>query len=144
IPRQLACLERHSDVIAGVPETAEQVRSRGLKIGSTTGYTRPMLDFLLARAKTQGVAPDCALCPEDVPGGGRPAPWMCYLNAIRMQVGPLWTMVKIGDTPSDIAEGRNAGMWTIGITRTGNEVGLTATEWEALPAERKNEALSKA
>ena len=38
-------------------------------------------------------------------------------------------MVKIGDTAADIAEGRNAGMWTIGITRTGNEIGLTEEEW---------------
>jgi phosphonoacetaldehyde hydrolase len=144
VPKQLACLERYSDVIAGVPEAVEQLRARGLKIGSTTGYTRPMLDFLLALAKTQGFSPDCALCPEDVPGGGRPDPWMCYLNAIRLRVSPLWTMVKIGDTPSDIAEGRNAGMWTIGITRTGNEVGLTAAEWEAAPAPLRSDALAKA
>jgi phosphonoacetaldehyde hydrolase len=144
IPKQLACLERHSDVIAGVPEAVEQLRSHGLKIGSTTGYTRPMLDFLLVLAKAQGFSPDCALCPDDVPGGGRPAPWMCYLGAIRLQASPLWTMVKIGDTPSDIAEGRNAGMWTIGITRTGNEVGLTAAEWEATTAPERWDTLAKA
>lgn len=144
IPRQLACLEHYSDVIAGVPATTEHLRSRGLKIGSTTGYTRPMLEFLLALAKAQGFSPDCAVCPGDVPGGGRPAPWMCYLNAIRLQAGPMWTMVKIGDTPSDIAEGRNAGMWTIAITRTGNEVGLTASEWEALTAPGKADALAQA
>jgi phosphonoacetaldehyde hydrolase len=144
VPKQLACLERYSDVITGVPDAVEQLRARGLKIGSTTGYTRPMLDFLLALAKAQGFSPDCAVCPEDVPGGGRPAPWMCYLNAIRLQVSPLWTMVKIGDTPSDMAEGRNAGMWTIGITRTGNEVGMTAAEWEAATAPQKSDALAKA
>jgi phosphonoacetaldehyde hydrolase len=38
-------------------------------------------------------------------------------------------LVKIGDTAADIEEGRNAGMWTIGITRTGNEIGLTEEEW---------------
>src|SRR5580693_7043115 len=62
---------------------------------------------------------------------------MCYLNAIRLEVSPLWSMVKIGDTPSDIEEGLNAGMWTIGITRTGNEAGLTEDEWNsATPPER--------
>jgi phosphonoacetaldehyde hydrolase len=144
VPRQLACLERHSDVISGVPAAVEQLRARGLKIGSTTGYTRPMLDFLLTLAKAQGFSPDCAICPEDVPGGGRPAPWMCFLNAIRLEVSPLWSMVKVGDTPSDIAEGRNAGMWTLGITRTGNEVGLTAAEWHDVPALQKSAALAKA
>jgi phosphonoacetaldehyde hydrolase len=144
VPKQLACLERYSRVITGVPAAVEQLRACGLKIGSTTGYTRPMLDFLLGLAKAQGFSPDCALCPEDVPGGGRPAPWMCYLNAIRLQVSPLWTMVKIGDTPSDMAEGRNAGMWTIGITRTGNEVGLTVSELEATAAPQRSDALAKA
>jgi phosphonoacetaldehyde hydrolase len=144
VPRQLACLERHSDVIAGVSPAIEQLRGRGLKIGSTTGYTRPMLDCLLALARSQGFAPDCAICPDDVPGGGRPAPWMCYLNAIRMQVGPLWSMIKVGDTPSDVAEGRNAGMWTIGVTRTGNEVGLTVAEWETLAVPQRSNALERA
>jgi phosphonoacetaldehyde hydrolase len=43
-------------------------------------------------------------------------------------------MVKIGDTISDIEEGSNAGMWTIGIARTGNMIGLTAEEFAALPS----------
>jgi phosphonoacetaldehyde hydrolase len=62
-----------------------------------------------------------------------------------MQLGvyPMWTMVKIGDTPSDIAEGLNAGMWTIGITRTGNETGLTAAEWNDTP-ESTQKALEEA
>jgi phosphonoacetaldehyde hydrolase len=144
VPKQLACLREHSEVISGVPQAVAEFRARGLKIGSTTGYTRPMLDFLRALARDKGFVPDCAVCPDDVPGGGRPAPWMCYLNAIQMQVGPLWTMVKIGDTPSDIAEGRNAGMWTIGITRTGNEVGLTAAEWERADPAEQSALLGKA
>jgi phosphonoacetaldehyde hydrolase len=144
MPKQLACLREHSDVISGVPQTVAELRARGLKIGSTTGYTRPMLDFLRDSAREQGFVPDFAACPDDVPGGGRPAPWMCYLNAIQMRVGPLWTMVKIGDTPSDIAEGRNAGMWTIGVTRTGNEVGLTAAEWVRATPQEQSSLLAKA
>jgi phosphonoacetaldehyde hydrolase len=144
IPKQLACLEQHSSVISGVAESVDLFRSRDLKIGSTTGYTRPMLEFLLNLVKDQGFLPDAAVCPEDVPGGGRPAPWMCYMNAIRLEVNPLWTMVKIGDTPSDIAEGVNAGMWTIGITRTGNETGMTAAEWDAATADDKEVVLAAA
>jgi phosphonoacetaldehyde hydrolase len=103
-----------------------------------------MLEFLLERAREQGFAPDCALCPQDVPGGGRPAPWMCYLNAIQLKVSPMWSMVKIGDTPSDIAEGSNAGMWTIGVTRTGNEAGLTEEEWNAASADERRDVLARA
>jgi phosphonoacetaldehyde hydrolase len=144
LPKQLECLGSFSTVIAGVPEIAEALRKRGAKIGSTTGYTRPMLDFLVERAGEQGFQPDCAICPQDVPGGGRPAPWMCYLNAIRLEVSPLWSMVKIGDTPSDIEEGLNAGMWTIGVTRTGNEAGLTEAEWNSANATERREVIAQA
>jgi len=144
LPRQTQFLGERSRLIAGIPNMVEALRSRGLRIGSTTGYTRPMLEYLLEEAREQGFTPDCAIVPGDVPGGGRPAPWMCYLNAIHLAVSPLWSMVKIGDTPSDVEEGLNAGMWTIGVTRTGNEVGLTEDEWEATGAAQKAKLLAGA
>jgi len=121
------------DVIAGVPDAVEKMRSAGLRIGSTTGYTRLMLRRLLARAGSQGYGPDCSVTPEEV-GGGRPKPWMCYRNLIELRVFPTSACVKIGDTPVDIEEGRNAGMWTIGVARTGNTIGLSEAEWLALDA----------
>jgi phosphonoacetaldehyde hydrolase len=131
IPRQLDGLEQHSRLIPGVVEAVEKMRSRGLAIGTNTGYTRPMLDYLLKRALQQDFRPDASLCPDDVPQG-RPAPWMCYSLAMKLNVYPMSAMVKIGDTPVDMSEGLNAGMWTVGITRTGNEVGLTEEEWESI------------
>jgi phosphonoacetaldehyde hydrolase len=133
IPMQMDCLAAYSAVIPGVASTVAELRARGVKVGSTTGYTRPMLDLLLAAAAAGGYQPDCALCPDDTIAG-RPWPWMCYLNAIRLRACPMHTMVKIGDTISDIEEGANAGMWTVGIARTGNMIGLTAEELAALPA----------
>jgi len=133
IPLQMECLVAYSSVIPGVPEITAAWRARGIQIGSTTGYTRPMLDVLVAAAAKQGYTPGCALCPDDTVAG-RPWPWMCYLTAIRLGTYPMHTMIKLGDTVSDIEEGRNAGMWTIGIARTGNMIGLTAAEFAALPA----------
>jgi phosphonoacetaldehyde hydrolase len=133
IPLQMECLRMYSAVIPGVAAITEKLRARGIKIGSTTGYTRPMLDLLLESAAAEGYRPDCALCPEDA-GAGRPWPWMCYLNAIRLGTYPMHTMVKIGDTISDIQEGLNAGMWTIAVARTGNEIGLSAEQFAALAA----------
>jgi phosphonoacetaldehyde hydrolase len=132
IPNQLQVLAEHSGLIPGVADAIRRMRSRGLKIGTTTGYNRAMLDYLLERAALQGFSPDCALCPEDA-GAGRPLPWMCYLAAIRLEVYPMAALVKIGDTPADVEEGRNAGIWTIGVTRTGNEIGCTEEEWSELP-----------
>lgn len=132
IPMQMECLAACSAVIPGVVETVEKLRARGIRIGSTTGYTRPMLEVLLALAAQEGYAPDCALCPDDA-GAGRPWPWMCYLAAIQMKTYPMYTMIKIGDTVSDIKEGENAGMWTVGVARTGNMIGLTEEQLAALP-----------
>ena len=143
IPRQIELLESHSELISGVPAAVDRMRSRGLAIGTSTGYTRPMLDYLLERAAPQGFVPDASLCPDDVPAG-RPAPWMCYLNAIRLNVYPLAAMVKIGDTIADIEEGLHAGMWTIGITRTGNETGLTEAEWRSAPEAERTAMLAAA
>ncbi len=60
---------------------------------------------------------------------------MCYQNAIRLQIYPMEAMVKIGDTSPDIEEGLNAGMWTIGVALSGNELGLTKQQVSALSPE---------
>ncbi len=136
VPLQLECLVKYSTVIDGVAETVARFRNRGIKIGSTTGYTRAMLEMILQPAAAQGYAPDCAITPDDV-GAGRPHPWMIFANVIRMQVEPLEAIVKIGDTPVDIEEGLRAGVWTVGIARTGNMMGLSVDDFAALaPAEQ--------
>ena len=127
-PQMMEVLAGYATVISGVAETVEAMRARGMKIAGTTGYTRPMLDSLEALAAEQGYRTDRSLAPEDA-GGGRPFPWMCYRLAMDLRIYPLSSCVKIGDTESDIAEGMNAGMWTIGVTRSGNSVGLSEEDW---------------
>jgi phosphonoacetaldehyde hydrolase len=143
VPRQMDCLAQHSALVPGVSETVQRVRGRGLKIGSTTGYTRPMLEILLRHASSQGYTPDCALCPEDV-GGGRPLPWMIYENAVRLKVHPLDAVVKVGDTISDIEEGLNAGVWAVAVAQTGNMIGVTEEKWNALPESECSKRLQDA
>jgi phosphonoacetaldehyde hydrolase len=132
VPLQLACLEDYAKPIPGVPEALACFRQMGLKVGSTTGYTREMMDVLAPAAARNGYAPDVWVSATDVPSG-RPYPWMAYQNAIQLQVYPLEAFVKIGDTLPDIAEGLNAGMWTIGLSLTGNLLGLSEAEVQALP-----------
>jgi phosphonoacetaldehyde hydrolase len=143
IPEQIRALEEHSRLIPGVLDAMTRLRSRGIRIGTNTGYNREMLDVLLQRAAAQGFVPDSAVCPDDVPAG-RPFPWMCYLSAIRLRAYPLWACVKIGDTPADIEEGRNAGMWTIGVTRSGNEIGVSEEEWAGFDAAEQTGRLNLA
>ncbi|MFN8499650.1 MAG: phosphonoacetaldehyde hydrolase [Anaerolineae bacterium] len=131
VPLQMSILLNHADVIPGVAETVAACRARGLKLGSTTGYSRPLMAALVPAAAAGGYAPDAWVCPSDAPAG-RPAPFMAYLNAIQLQVYPMAALVKVGDTVPDIAEGLNAGMWTVGVAKTGNELGLSRAEVETL------------
>ena len=50
VPLQLECLVKYSTVIDGVAETVARLRKRGIKIGSTTGYTRAMLGMIIVPA----------------------------------------------------------------------------------------------
>jgi len=131
VPLQLACLADYADLIPGTLETVAECRRRGLKIGSTTGYTGEMMQVLMAEAKRRGYEPDATVCATQVPAG-RPHPFMCLQNAILLQTYPMEAIVKIGDTLPDIDEGLNAGMWTIGLAKTGNELGLTEEQIAAL------------
>jgi len=133
IPLQKAAISRHADVIDGVPQVMEELRRRGVKTGSTTGYVREMMDTLQAEAARGGFAPDAVVCSDEVPAG-RPAPWMALRAAMLVNAWPISGCVKVGDTVADIDEGRNAGMWTVAVTKTGNEIGLSETETAALPA----------
>jgi phosphonoacetaldehyde hydrolase len=126
-PMMVAVIAQHSDPIPGLLDTVAALRQREIKIGSCTGYTRSMMEVLVPEARQKGYAPDSVVCSSDVPAG-RPYPWMCYQNAIQLEIYPMEALVKIGDTLSDVEEGLNAGMWTIGLTKSGNELGLSEAQ----------------
>jgi phosphonoacetaldehyde hydrolase len=142
-PHMMEIISNYAQVISGAPEIAAQLRARGIKLAGTTGYTRPMLEVIERLAAKQGYATDASLAPEDV-GAGRPFPWMCYKLAIDLRIYPLSACVKVGDTESDMVEGQNAGMWTIGVTRSGNGSGLTEYEWATLDSAEKNAIMKRA
>jgi phosphonoacetaldehyde hydrolase len=128
---QTSVLAEYADPIPGLLEVVEDLRSRGIKIGSTTGYLSAMMAVLGPEAARRGYAPDCIVCPDQVPGG-RPAPWMCYRNAMELGIYPNEAIVKVGDTLVDIEEGLNAGMWSVGLSMTGNLLGLSRRDVDAL------------
>ena len=67
-----ASLEEYTDPIPGVIPTLEKLRTEGLKIGSTTGYTREMMDVVLPAALAKGYCVDYCATPNFLPAG-RPA-----------------------------------------------------------------------
>ncbi len=133
-PLQIACVTQYADLIPGTRETVELLRSRGIRIGSSTGYTAAMMEPLVAAARDRGYSPDAIVTMSDVPAG-RPAPWMCFENARRLSVYPMDGVVVVDDTPVGIEAGLNAGTWTVAVVRTGNELGLSPDEIAALDAD---------
>src|SRR6266545_4563742 len=137
VPLQLACLSQYSKLIPGTLEVVAELRKRGAKIGSTTGYLSEMMKINRDDAKRQGYDPDSTVCASDVPAG-RPYPYMCLQNAINLKVTTVQSCVKVDDTVPGVEEGLNAGMWTVGLAMSGNEVGLPLKEIMALvPADRE-------
>ncbi len=143
VPLQLACLSDYSDLIPGTLEAVAAMRRRGIKIGSTTGYLTEMMEINCKDAARQGYEPDSTVCASDVPAG-RPYPYMCLQNVINLQVSPVEACVKIDDTIPGVEEGLNAGMWTIGLAMSGNEIGLPLKEVQALDPEDRERRRQRA
>jgi len=133
-PLQLQCLADYADLIPGTLETVAALREQGILIGSSTGYFTEAMELLREEAARRGYVPDSSVCATQVPAG-RPQPWMVMQNMMNTGVYPPEAVVKVGDTKPDIGEGLNAGVWTIGLAKTGNEVGLNLAEIEALDPE---------
>jgi phosphonoacetaldehyde hydrolase len=136
LPLQKAVLADHCEPIPGVIEAVDFCRRHGIAIGSTTGYTRELMDVVAPAAARAGFAPDVVVCSDDVPAG-RPAPWANLQAAERLRVFPPAGIVVIDDTSPGIAAGRNAGMTTLGVTLTGNGLGLSAAELARLPDDER-------
>ncbi|UUO09137.1 phosphonoacetaldehyde hydrolase [Blastopirellula sp. J2-11] len=130
LPLQKEVLSNHCDIIPGVVELVETLRSRKIAIGGMTGYTRELMSVVTPAAAEQGYSPDAEICSDEV-RQGRPAPWMLFEIAQRTNVYPMSSVVKVDDTPVGISAGHAAGAWTVAVTDTGNEMGLALAEYEA-------------
>ncbi|XP_037797717.1 phosphonoacetaldehyde hydrolase-like [Penaeus monodon] len=143
VPKNIAALEKFSNVIDGTLECMAALRSQGVKIGSCTGYPAPIVDKLKPIAAAQGYVPDVYVTADEVPQA-RPMPYMVWLNAIRLDVSPIEAVVKVDDTVDGIKEGLTAGCWTIGVAKTGNYVAASQEELNRMPRQDLERKLRKA
>jgi phosphonoacetaldehyde hydrolase len=132
-----------SELIPGVAQAVAELRARGLKIASSTGYTRQMMGPVLERAAAQGYSPDHLVCAGETPQG-RPSPLMIYKACADLGVWPLSRVVKVDDSESGIAEGRAAGCFTVGVAASGNAMGLSLAALNALEAKERGRRLETA
>jgi len=136
VPAMTAAAARASALIPGAAETASALAALGVKIGSGTGYTREMMASILARAAEQGYAPEVVVCAGETPSG-RPAPLMTWKALIALDAWPARACIKVDDAPVGIEEGRLAGCWTVGLSASGNGVGMTRESLAALSSEER-------
>ena len=143
IPLQTSVLLTFNQVIPGAVETVRLWRTEGVKVAATTGYDREMTRLVVEDAAAQGLVFDAVCGAEEVPAG-RPAPWMIYRCMEATGVYPPAAVLKIGDTLADMEDGRNAGVWTLGVTRTGNMMGLSREDEEALSEAERQQRMVEA
>ena len=90
IPLNAKIVAEYADLVPGVAETVADLRARGIKIGSTTGYTREIIVPILPLAADNGYAPDNLVCADDLPAG-RPTPLGMYKCFVDLGV---WLIVR--------------------------------------------------
>jgi phosphonoacetaldehyde hydrolase len=88
---------------------------------------------VLPLAAAQGYEPDNLVCAGDL-AEGRPSALMMYRTFLDLEVWPAHAVVKVDDTGVGIAEGLNAGCWTVAVAVSGNAFGLNPAETAALSA----------
>jgi phosphonoacetaldehyde hydrolase len=123
----------HSALIPGAADVVRRLRAQGVKIGSSTGYTRTMMADILPLAAAQDYAPDIVVCAGET-ALGRPSPLMMWKVLTELRAWPVRACVKVDDAPVGVAEGVAAGAWSVGLAGSGNGVGLPLAAYQALPA----------
>ena len=135
MPLQIAKVGEYSTLIPGALKSITALREAGLKIGSTSGYPKEVMDKLAPLAAAAGFSPDCIVATDEV-SKGRPSPAQALANVIALGIDDVAACVKIDDTLPGILEGRSAGMWTVALRLSGNLLGLTWEEYCTLSSER--------
>lgn len=131
VPMNEEVVADYADLVPGATDVIAYLRGKGIKIGSTTGYTRSIMERVLPVAARQGYEPDNLVCADDLPEG-RPGPLGMYQCFVDLVAYPPSAVIKVDDTEPGIAEGVAAGCITVGLALSGNFAGKTPEELAAL------------
>jgi phosphonoacetaldehyde hydrolase len=142
-PKMMEAIEQSCEPIDGVIEIIQQLKSQGIKIGSTTGYIDIMMEKIVPAAAAKGLLVDSVINSSDCKEG-RPSPFMIFRNMENLGIYDVREVLKVGDTVADVGEGLNAGAWTAAVVCSGNEIGLPQSVFEALDENQKNELIYSA
>src|SRR5512137_1665473 len=133
VPTQIDLLRKgnYHELLPGVAEVVKDLQQCGIRIGVTTGFTRGMLDILLAGGAKQGFNPDAA-CAGDEVEMPRPTAYMVIKNLERLGVlnlkNAMRRTIKVDDTVSGAGEGAPL-CWRVAVSKWSNYV---ADSWDAV------------
>ena len=131
VPMNEQVVADYATLVPGAKDMLDDLAARGIKVGSTTGYTRSIMDRVFPVAAAQGYEPLNCVCSDDLPEG-RPGPLGMYKCFVDLQVYPPQAVLKVDDTVPGIAEGVAAGCVSVGVTLSGNIAGRTPEAIAAL------------
>mmetsp|Transcript_24348 Transcript_24348/g.70218 ORF Transcript_24348/g.70218 Transcript_24348/m.70218 type:complete len:256 (+) Transcript_24348:269-1036(+) len=140
VGRQSDMVSAYSSLVPECVDAVEKIRKMGCKIAGTTGLGRSLLDASLKEAATQGFVSDSFVAGDDLEGsfGSRTQPFMIYQNMRNLQIPYVQSVVKIDDSVMGIAEGLNAGCWTVAVSRYSTHMDVDSIDqWEALGQEEQ-------
>lgn len=146
VPMQLECLPEYTDLLPGTVDAVNEIKDMDILIGSTTGFTRCMVDVLLEDANKQGFYPDVTVAGDEVDNdmGFRPAPFMVYQNLVKLGVYPISSVVKVDDTVTGVGEGLNAGCWAVGLAKYSNYTDINSMgAWNCMSENEKNRRIQR-
>ena len=127
-----AVLEKHYHTNPVLPTDGalhffEYCKRNGIKTALTTGFYRKVTDIILEKLGwlngldtnyvSDGTAMiDCSVAGDEV-SAGRPAPDMIFLTMKKLNITDVSSVIAVGDTPSDLQSGKNAGLAAVfGLT----------------------------
>lgn len=100
----------------GAEELFEELHKKRIKVVLNTGYNRGTVNLLMDRLQwTDSGLIDLTISSDEVESG-RPAPHMIHKAMQHFGIDTAEKVMKVGDTASDMREGKNAGCrYIVGI-----------------------------
>jgi phosphonatase-like hydrolase len=112
--------------IDGAADVFKALKSAGVRVALDTGFDRRIANAVLRRMRWIALGLVDVTVTSDEVIDGRPAPDMIFRAMTLAGVGRAEDVAKVGDTPSDLHEGTNAGCGTVvgftGGTHTHDEL----------------------
>ena len=110
------------------------------QLATAVGHDRKIIRAMpntpaLVNAGMTSITPNALVAGDELAAGGRPGPFMALANVLALGIGDVRACVKVDDTVPGIEEGLRAGMWTVGLSLSGNEVGYSVQEFARAPEE---------